>query len=150
MCDVSCDIGSCFFFKQKTAYEVRISDWSSDVCSSDLLSHDRGRGAAPRADDELECSAARAWPAVDRHRRGRIVFLRLGGDLLLRGVVGDVARQCLVRRYSAHAVDRLAVLRAVFHRSEEHTSELQSLMRTSYAVFCLNKKTKQSPPDNTH
>src|SRR3546814_3743456 len=37
----------CFFFKQKTAYEMRISDWSSDVCSSDLLRHDRGR-ADPR------------------------------------------------------------------------------------------------------
>src|SRR3546814_5619743 len=33
-----------FFFKQKTAYEMRISDWSSDVCSSDLLELDRGRG----------------------------------------------------------------------------------------------------------
>src|SRR3546814_10428974 len=33
----------CFFFKQKTAYEMRISDWSSDVCSSDLCDHGRGR-----------------------------------------------------------------------------------------------------------
>src|SRR3546814_18132082 len=36
-----------FFFKQKTAYEMRISDWSSDVCSSDLPAH-RGRGVAPQ------------------------------------------------------------------------------------------------------
>src|SRR3546814_1756857 len=35
---MSCSVGFCFFFfKQKTAYEMRISDWSSDVCSSDLL-----------------------------------------------------------------------------------------------------------------
>src|SRR3546814_7149706 len=42
-----------FFFKQKTAYEMRISDWSSDVCSSDLEAGDRGRGhAVPRGRDE--------------------------------------------------------------------------------------------------
>src|SRR3546814_1764254 len=40
---VGCVCGGCvfFFFKQKTAYEMRISDWSSDVCSSDLLQHGR-------------------------------------------------------------------------------------------------------------
>src|SRR3546814_1340097 len=38
----------CFFFKQKTAYEMRISDWSSDVCSSDLVSTRRGRTSMPR------------------------------------------------------------------------------------------------------
>src|SRR3546814_4628166 len=37
-----------FFFKQKTAYEMRISDWSSDVCSSDLAGHDRGGRVAHR------------------------------------------------------------------------------------------------------
>src|SRR3546814_9813516 len=36
MCCFSCDMVGVFFFKQKTAYEMRISDWSSDVCSSDL------------------------------------------------------------------------------------------------------------------
>src|SRR3546814_2782704 len=42
-----------FFFKQKTAYEMRISDWSSDVCSSDLLIADHG-GAVPRDRESLE------------------------------------------------------------------------------------------------
>src|SRR3546814_7250680 len=40
---------SFFFFKQKTAYEMRISDWSSDVCSSDLARRGRGRGAGTAA-----------------------------------------------------------------------------------------------------
>src|SRR3546814_4164293 len=43
MCATSIDGSVFFFFKQKTAYEVRISDWSSDVCSSDLLDHFEGR-----------------------------------------------------------------------------------------------------------
>src|SRR3546814_9284195 len=41
---LACDLCSFFFFKQKTAYEMRISDWSSDVCSSDLLAHEQCRG----------------------------------------------------------------------------------------------------------
>src|SRR3546814_2620747 len=52
----------------------------------------------------------------------------------LADVVDDVERQ----RFLGH-------LDALQHRSEEHTSELQSLMRISYAVFCLKKKTKKSP-----
>src|SRR3546814_9816292 len=42
-----CTIAILFFFKQKTAYEMRISDWSSDVCSSDLQVHFRGEGSEP-------------------------------------------------------------------------------------------------------
>src|SRR3546814_7275168 len=57
-------------------------------------------------------------------------WLRVEGDT---GVVG----------ITPHAVDALG-------RSEEHTSELQSLMRTSYAVFCLKKKTRQTPQDHTN
>src|SRR3546814_1922040 len=85
-----------FFFKQKTAYELRISDWSSDVCSSDL------RAAA--------CAVLRKRPddpGIHRARR------RTGAADPGSPEPG---------------------------RSEEHTSELQSLMRISYAVFCLKKK----------
>src|SRR3546814_8705989 len=63
----------CFFFKQKTAYEMRISDWSSDVCSSDLLQHGRGivPGAVGRAvglqPKRLFVSVVTGIPAVDRH-----------------------------------------------------------------------------------
>src|SRR3546814_5539542 len=55
-----------FFFKQKTAYEMRISDWSSDVCSSDLPLH----GPAPPAEASAECLAARAG-RYDKDRRRR-------------------------------------------------------------------------------
>src|SRR3546814_2896726 len=85
-----------FFFKQKTAYEMRISDWSSDVCSSDL-------GAWTRRTDGVRLLGALGF-------ENAYAFAMRGDDARARG------------------------------RSEEHTSELQSLMRISYAVFCLNKK----------
>src|SRR3546814_3103098 len=92
---------SVFFFKQKTAYEMRISDWSSDVCSSDLIPPRR------RVVPQFEISEGRA-----------------GADLH-KGPFSALWR-------NEH-----------INRSEEHTSELQSLMRISYAVFCLKKKKKQ-------
>src|SRR3546814_9243225 len=115
-----------FFFKQKTAYEMRISDWSSDVCSSDLLSaaqhgpHPPISRSTPR--DSLpdeRCS---------RHRQSR----RFQGSSLPQHGRLDSLR---ARRKPARR-------RHVACRSEEHTSELQSLMRISYAVFCLKKKKK--------
>src|SRR3546814_2117909 len=108
---------------------MRISDWSSDVCSSDL----------PDARDAQPHGVAQG--DVD-HRLGlhRIIIaifglgggfegaeLRLGGD--------DID----------HAGGRVAAEQRALRpaqRSEEHTSELQSLMRISYAVFCLKKKKK--------
>src|SRR3546814_2985277 len=89
---------------------MRISDWSSDVCSSDLLEprnpfrHHRRRNAA--------CARRRAQAPC-------------GNDMDEQGGVG--IDDCFLIRTTA--------------RSEEHTSELQSLMRISYAVFCLKKKT---------
>src|SRR3546814_2991118 len=53
-----------FFFKQKTAYELRISDWSSDVCSSDLLAQQRRRAAAARSDSEGQRRKARQKDAA--------------------------------------------------------------------------------------
>src|SRR3546814_8980215 len=55
-----------FFFKQKTAYEMRISDWSSDVCSSDLIASDHQAVAAPRGgdDDPQERRLAHADPEM--------------------------------------------------------------------------------------
>src|SRR3546814_17170326 len=51
-----------FFFKQKTAYEMRISDWSSDVCSSDLVGRERVRlGIACARGDELVIAVRRHW-----------------------------------------------------------------------------------------
>src|SRR3546814_10195975 len=128
-----------FFFNQKTAYEMRISDWSSDVCSSDLyfalppveivqqvalLTEPALRldlGAKPRC--------AGSGIALESGDRG-VLILDHAGDGAER-TVGDVpcdGAAELPRRYAP----RLAT-----GRSEEHTSELQSLMRISYAVFCL-------------
>src|SRR3546814_5401503 len=123
-----------FCFKQKTAYELRISDWSSDVCSSDLIFDDR---AAERA-AELEILG------LDLRRRE---FVRARVAKALVGIVDKGFAVEFVRarfghrgdRHRAHLVEFGLVVRRK-DRSEEHTSELQSLMRISYAVFCLKKK----------
>src|SRR3546814_10407990 len=111
-----------FFFKQKTAYEMRISDWSSDVCSSDLGFQGGVRRHRVAFRDGLVASACFAAPQGGRAR------------LQVRPLPWPFAL-CKPHRRDRHGRRR-------DHRSEEHTSELQSLMRISYAVFCLqNKKT---------
>src|SRR3546814_1359864 len=108
---------------------MRISDWSSDVCSSDLVPLARPRRLRPGLRHRLfrwlpgpphEADlAARALPRPDRRQAaGRLADRHAGGD----------------------AADR----------SEEHTSELQSLMRISYAVFCLKKKKKNKRKNESH
>src|SRR3546814_7964715 len=112
------------FFTQKTAYEMRISDWSSDVCSSDL-----GRSRAA-----LQCQPRRGHPPRDRPVRGR--SRRRGGlqDAGARGGGGQCGKgAAMCQRPSP-------LMGEGYERSEEHTSELQSLMRISYAAFCLKKK----------
>src|SRR3546814_2577945 len=121
---------SFFFFKQKTAYEMRISDWSSDVCSSDLHQPARRRDEHIDAPFErLDLIAHLNTADQQRHRKLVIfaVILEILGDL--RG------------KFPRRLEDQRA--RHARARSEEHTSELQSLMRISYAVFCLkNQNTK--------
>src|SRR3546814_6763016 len=103
----------CFFFKRKTAYVMRICDWSSDVCSSDLCLLEGADLADAVAFEQARLDAEQLrLQAVGVH--GGAVQRDEGG----RG--------------------------AVPRRSEEHTSELQSLMRISYAVFCLKKKKKHN------
>src|SRR3546814_7779972 len=58
-----------FFFKQKTAYEMRISDWSSDVCSSDLAAAEHDLAAWPAVQHAFERSGGRVGTKVCRHRR---------------------------------------------------------------------------------
>src|SRR3546814_5971868 len=100
---------------------MRISDWSSDVCSSDLaggqqlLAVEDRVGAGGEA-QRLQLVAHLLAPGGQPHHRPG------------HGDAGDGDR--------AHELERIQ-LRG---RSEEHTSELQSLMRISYAVFCLEKK----------
>src|SRR3546814_8670001 len=99
---------------------MRISDWSSDVCSSDLHQHRR------------ECRT--------RHAAGRAYLRRAGrSDLSVKDACDGVGAAQRARQLHRAGRDRDRRLCHV-PRSEEHTSELQSLMRISYAVFCLKKK----------
>src|SRR3546814_6884455 len=117
---------------QKTAYEMRISDWSSDVCSSDLprrvwLVAANGFLASARSREKV-----RTW----FHKLDRARNIQDGRELLER----ELKRLGLQQADPAPALQKFNA--ATLERSEEHTSELQSLMRISYAVFCLKKKTK--------
>src|SRR3546814_9940454 len=117
---------------------MRISDWSSDVCSSDLR-------------------FALAEVVTDRrdHCRQLHAEKKLAEEALLCGLEAGARRGlcAAVERRVLEAVDNGGEFERPFHvavddrpgvgiRSEEHTSELQSLMRISYAVFCLKKKQK--------
>src|SRR3546814_1896301 len=204
-----------FFFKQKTAYEMRISDWSSDVCSSDLdnvfaVKHafeecaaslgraEQTQRAAINAAGQIAGGARVQQPAFVQ-QENRVAFFRLveiggrpeysktafvyraaaiGGEFLhhrpqfATGYRIDadawLIEQQQPRRFHQRAGESQFLLHAArklarqpvaktieigkrqqpgkarLARSEEHTSELQSLMRISYAVFCLKKKKNQS------
>src|SRR3546814_6580447 len=129
---------------------MRISDWSSDVCSSDLL-----------ASQEV-----RSLLTARKLLLGKLIDVELGIRGILRGFglkIGTVTRKMFdhrVRELVAEQetlttiADAMLAARALLinevaklHkalRSEEHTSELQSLMRISYAVFCLKKKRNEN------
>src|SRR3546814_3983426 len=132
-----------FFFKQKTAYEMRISDWSSDVCSSDLLDGATGDGVYTLPFDigkrsrfgGIETTGDLAFDA--EHVEVLARFKR--GDLYDSRMVDDL-RQALVATGLFATVAAEPQPTGERARSEEHQSELQSLMRSSYAVFCWKKK----------
>src|SRR3546814_6315745 len=109
---------------------MRISDWSSDVCSSDLVAPCLGHHhEAPR------CELA----VIGRARGDRQDPVELRGVRPRRHQIARLARTAGGKKHErgGAVVERHGVQLA---RSEEHTSELQSLMRISYAVFCLKKK----------
>src|SRR3546814_1352027 len=134
---------------------MRISDWSSDVCSSDLgpvrrvrraglldarysrSPHqglvrrlpDRSRRARGRAPRSERCASSA--PMTDESLAKLAKMLRFGNFRLGHETLLQEDVEALFERNSVG-----------FRRSEEHTSELQSLMRTSYAVFCLKQKTQ--------
>src|SRR3546814_2758760 len=129
---------------------MRISDWSSDVCSSDLHGHRHAHLVERDAGEQ----GAHVEDRVDRHPGHADV----AGDPRMVAVVAAVRgqveshRQPLLPGRQVAAVEGVAVLGrgeagilpdGPGLRSEEHTSELQSLMSISYAVFCLKKKTKE-------
>src|SRR3546814_3412799 len=144
-----CCFWSCvvvFFFKQKTAYEMRISDWSSDVCSSDLHDADARAAALPQkvAQQGRLAAPEKAGDDSERDRIMHVAGLPGSHRSADRSGVRKDPRQTSRRlpgweRSANDLVDRPAT-RPRRPRSEEHTSELQSLMRISYAVFCLKKK----------
>src|SRR3546814_2435663 len=159
-----------FFFKQKTAYEMRISDWSSDVCSSDLR-----RSAAQRSERDRDIRLGAADMRAEARRLQRQLALRNRdahddfaetGDGAGRsdhmldsksgfrgGGAGDGGRRAetsgrsLADRDGVNASDRASgnplpglqldhaaavKIDEEIERSEEHTSEIQSIMRISY------------------
>src|SRR3546814_7412491 len=123
-----------FFFKHKTAYEMRISDWSSDVCSSDLLS----------VIAELSRpNGNRRVFTLFQQRQGTCAIGAPASYALLRGITGlhDSARRAQLQAFCSELLlsgpTVLPFDQGAAVRSEEHTSELQSLMRIPYAVFCL-------------
>src|SRR3546814_2134259 len=138
-----------FFFKQKTAYEMRISDWSSDVCSSDLLTS-RSVCHSESAPPSSHRSTSRQKPAAPSNgysiRPSPTATLRAMPSSLRRPPARSNWRLKHNRRRGAadarlqHAAAGGPAGGRRGGRSEEHTSELQSLMRISYAVFCLKKK----------
>src|SRR3546814_5291328 len=119
---------------------MRISDWSSDVCSSDL----RLLGQQPQravVGHPAEIVVVPVDPGVVMQAVARLQLCAGqvdGGDPAV--LVVDRAHQHRDVAAVRAPVDRRAA------RSEEHTSELQSLMRISYAVFCLKKKNNNTPP----
>src|SRR3546814_4154712 len=121
---------------------MRISYWSSDVCSSDL-----GVGLAH---DPVAAAQALVQYAKQAARFGHIAVPRPFVFVILAGEFIEETELAEHRPDSAHLehqplnrfVARGGIPRSQPARSEEHTSELQSLMRISYAVFCLKKKTQ--------
>src|SRR3546814_4026708 len=125
---------------------MRISDWSSDVCSSDLIFSGRVAAladglveiATPAGDFEVVRN-----PAKDLARDDATTFVVSGDRIQL---TKDQPAAGLNRMEAVVVGEEFVGATAVVYlegpgRSEEHTSELKSLMRISYAVFCLKKKT---------
>src|SRR3546814_5877420 len=112
---------------------MRISDWSSDVCSSDLAwqTEDCPDGSSAYVEGLKRPGLASA-AVVDGYRRCREGRSCCGRRIALLGARAE--RSAGTVGYSRFGQGAAA------SRSEEHTSELQSLMRISYAVFCLKKK----------
>src|SRR3546814_5908084 len=119
---------------------MRISDWSSDVCSSDLYGHGEktwtdyctewaavnfGTGQERREAAQESASVSATFHVL---RNSKTAALTVQDRISFEGAVWDITSAV---------------------RSEEHTSELQSLMRISYAVFCLKKKTDKTTINQT-
>src|SRR3546814_7835438 len=127
-----------FFFKQKTAYEMRISDWSSDVCSSDLIQITLARPGLAIEDVLRELTAGsdrgrvleyieRIVEVRDVHPFRSVDIVDLDDRFVVAGIAMVLAQDVGIDLRQSVAGQRLAAIGP--RRSEEHTSELQSLMR---------------------
>src|SRR3546814_10109154 len=117
---------------------MRISDWSSDVCSSDLEIHKSFKPFFVGGSDEEKKAAGEAIT-----RQFTLLTGGMKGDYLFGAFsVADPFLFVMLRWAFAFGIGVPEPL--IAYRSEEHTSELQSLMRISYAVFCLKKKKKRT------
>src|SRR3546814_1403364 len=125
---------------------MRISDWSSDVCSSDLIDLDLRQVIA-----QVDAVIGKQHGALGQAHAFTFAHGYRGLDDSGHGLIiaTTIARRQIAllyrrgRRHDRHALDQIGQLADIAGpvvRSEEHTSELQSLMRISYAVFCLKKK----------
>src|SRR3546814_3828786 len=129
---------------------MRISDWSSDVCSSDLMAVDL------KAHNVATASIWMGMLRTDRTRRVMDAepekyagFWEIAETPEFTGhVIGALYRD--EKRAEKSGQVLIGAELAQEYRSEEHTSELQSLMRISYAVFCLKKKKHHKHCTNTH
>src|SRR3546814_2837108 len=111
---------------------MRISDWSSDVCSSDLTTRIE-QYTVGNIDGGLD------WASIVQSTEA--FAFKVDHDFTCIFTMGSAGKPALARP----AIDNSGRAKA---RSEEHTSELQSLMRTSYAVFCLKKKPRTITPNS--
>src|SRR3546814_4512254 len=116
---------------------MRISDWSSDVCSSDLIAATMERVRALTEEKKIlqDIFGDQSDPTAEMRKgfedlRNTIVDVSSTWGRAAATMVSGAENIAKANRFAGEP------------RSEEHTSELQSLMRISYAVFCLKKKNK--------
>src|SRR3546814_3058415 len=134
---------------------MRISDWSSDVCSSDLpvtsqvqWRHDLSAALSSLASQPFDLDQGPVvTAALFVPDQPVVAGCAMALGVVFHHAVADgsslpIFLDDLVAAYDA------ALTGTAANRSEEHTSELQSLMRISYAVFCLKKKTNKQPRPN--
>src|SRR3546814_5503268 len=133
-----------FFFKQKTAYEMRISDWSSDVCSSDLTfrtapvtnaaASEARNWYAPASSVASPQRSWAVWPSTAAERFGLLFQPSAIGESNQPGATTLTVMPAGARSSASYLARPT--------RSEAPTSELQSLMPTSYAGVSLKNKTR--------
>src|SRR3546814_7758149 len=133
-----------FFFKQKTAYEMRISDWSSDVCSSDLIDewylfpNDVATNVNPASYSDVQTYIdALLEPARAQNKDRYFTYITSIAEEEAYYASGSSAGYGVRLAYDPY--NELLLIAEAYEgapaRSEEHTSELQSLMRIPYSDF---------------